>query len=52
MADGKERFKKTNERRAAILAAADDDGVGWEGGNGDEEANRLDEFGSWLEDQS
>lgn len=49
MADGKERFRKTNEKKAAILAAADDDGTGWEGGKEDEEAKRLDEFGSWLE---
>ncbi|KAL1961955.1 hypothetical protein VTN77DRAFT_736 [Rasamsonia byssochlamydoides] len=41
IADGTERFKKTNDKRAALQDAA-------EGGD-DEEARRLEEFGSWLE---
>lgn len=44
IADGSEKFKKTNEKRAALEDLA-------EGRDPDEEADRLDEFGSWLENQ-
>lgn len=40
IADGSEKFKKTNEKRAALEDMAE---------GRDEEENRLDEFGSWLE---
>ena len=43
IADGSERFKKTNERRAVLEDSEDSDG------SADGEAKRLDEFGSWLE---
>lgn len=43
IADGSERFKKTNEKRAVLEDAEDGSG------SGDDEAKRLDEFGSWLE---
>ncbi|KAL1955131.1 hypothetical protein VTO42DRAFT_8995 [Malbranchea cinnamomea] len=51
MADGKERFRKTNEKRAALLAEADDENAGRGGDKDDEEAKRLDEFGAWLESE-
>lgn len=41
IADGSERFKKSNEKKA------DADGEG----NEEDEAQRLDKFGSWLEGQ-
>ena len=44
VADGSEKFKKTNEKRAALLADA-------AGGDADEESARLDKFGSWLESE-
>lgn len=39
LADGSERFKKTSERKAA----GDD--------SGDEEDQRIEEFGKWLEEE-
>jgi HIV Tat-specific factor 1 len=51
IADGQERFKKSNAKRDAVLAAAD--GQGWEEeGQAGEEATRLDKFGSWLEGEA
>lgn len=54
IADGQERFKKTNEKKAGIIESLNDDGAGWEaeptGGEG--EAQRLDKFGSWLEKEA
>jgi HIV Tat-specific factor 1 len=44
VSDGSEKFKKTNERRAALEDLA-------EGRDPEEEAERLEEFGSWLESQ-
>lgn len=44
VADGSERFKRTNEKRAALLASVTD-------GEADEESARLDNFGSWLESE-
>lgn len=44
IADGSEKFKKTNEKRAALEDLA-------EGRDPDEEADRLEGFGSWLENQ-
>lgn len=50
IADGRERFKKSGASQAAAL---EDDGVGWEGEQAaDEEAKRLDKFGSWLEKEA
>jgi HIV Tat-specific factor 1 len=43
IADGSERFKKTNEKRAVLEDDSENDGS-----EGDE-TRRLDEFGSWLE---
>ncbi|KAM0796242.1 splicing factor U2AF-associated protein [Usnea florida] len=45
IADGNEKFKKSSEKRAAALA---DDG---EEGH-EEEGRRLDQFGSWLEEDA
>ncbi|KAH8697340.1 nuclear mRNA splicing factor-associated protein [Talaromyces proteolyticus] len=42
IADGSEKFKKTNERRAALEDMAE---------GRDEEDDRLEGFGSWLENQ-
>ena len=44
ISDGSEKFKKTNERRAALEDLAEK-GLDAE----DEEDQRLDEFGTWLE---
>lgn len=44
ISDGSEKFKKTNEKRAALEDMAER-GVDVE----DEEQRRLDEFGTWLE---
>lgn len=45
VSEGREKFKKTNERRAALEDMAER-GIDAE----DEEENqRLDEFGTWLE---
>lgn len=41
IADGTEKFKKTGEKTAALESE----------GEGEEEAERLDKFGSWLEQQ-
>lgn len=46
ISDGSERFKKTNEKRAALEDMAEN------GLDADQdEYRRLDEFGSWLESQ-
>ncbi|PGH01474.1 hypothetical protein AJ79_07912 [Helicocarpus griseus UAMH5409] len=46
IADGSEKFRKSNTKNAAALANVDAE----EGEQGaDEEAERLDKFGSWLE---
>ncbi|OKL60040.1 hypothetical protein UA08_04530 [Talaromyces atroroseus] len=44
ISDGSEKFKKTNEKRAALEDLA-------EGRDPDDEAERLEVFGSWLENQ-
>lgn len=45
--DGKVRFKKSG---ASAAAALQDDGAGWEAeASKDDEAQRLDKFGAWLE---
>ncbi|DAA73531.1 TPA_exp: Uncharacterized protein A8136_4712 [Trichophyton benhamiae CBS 112371] len=45
--EGKVRFKKSG---ASAAAALQDDGAGWEAEAGkDDEAQRLDKFGAWLE---
>ncbi|KAL9109365.1 MAG: hypothetical protein Q9227_005995 [Pyrenula ochraceoflavens] len=41
IADGSEKFRKTNERKADINDQSDEDGEG----------TRLDEFGAWLEEK-
>ena len=45
ISDGSEKFKKTNEKRAALEDMAER-GIEAED---DEEKERLDEFGTWLE---
>ena len=45
VANGSERFKKSNERRAALEDLAE---RGLDAEDSDEE-QRLDEFGTWLE---
>ena len=53
IADGSEKFKKSNAKRDALFAAVDGDDEGWEGeGQAGEEAKRLDKFGSWLEGEA
>lgn len=44
VSSGKEKFKKTNEKREALEDMAER-GIDAE----DEEESRLDEFGTWLE---
>lgn len=45
ISDGKEKFKKTNEKRAALEDLAE---KGLDAEDSEEE-QRLDEFGTWLE---
>lgn len=45
IADGSERFKKSNEKKGGALNEDEEDE---EGG---EEGKRLDEFGKWLEQE-
>lgn len=45
VSSGREKFKKTNERRAALQDMAER-GIDAED---EEEQQRLDEFGTWLE---
>lgn len=42
IADGNEKFKKSSEKKAAVI----------EGDEGEEEGKRLDQFGSWLEEEA
>ena len=50
IANGTEKFKKSNAKRDAALAVVDDNDEGWEvEGQAGDEAKRLDKFGSWLE---
>lgn len=46
ISDGSERFKKTNEKRAALEDLAE---KGLDADEDEEERQRLDEFGTWLE---
>ncbi|PWY89790.1 putative nuclear mRNA splicing factor-associated protein [Aspergillus heteromorphus CBS 117.55] len=48
IADGSEKFKKTNEKRAALEDLAEK-GFDHVSDEDDEEEQRLDEFGTWLE---
>lgn len=46
IADGSEKFRKSGERKAGIEAD-------WiNGGDDDEEGKRLDQFGTWLEEEA
>lgn len=42
IADGNEKFKKSSEKKAAAI----------EGEEGEEEGKRLDQFGTWLEEEA
>ena len=44
IADGSEKFKKSSQKKLDL--GDDEDG---EGGEGEAEGKRLDQFGSWLE---
>ena len=44
IADGTEKFKKTNEKKATALSDSEEEGEG--------ENRRLDEFGRWLETEA
>ena len=46
IADGNEKFKKSSEKKAAAIAADDGDE------ENEEEGRRLDQFGSWLEEEA
>lgn len=46
ISDGSERFKKSNEKRAALEDLAE---RGLDADEDEEEKQRLDEFGTWLE---
>lgn len=48
IADGSEKFKKTNAKRDEFLASLEE---AEEGNNEGHEADRLDKFGSWLESE-
>ena len=41
IADGNEKFKKSSEKKAAAIEE-----------EGEEEGQRLDQFGSWLEEEA
>lgn len=41
IADGNEKFKKSSEKKAAAIEE-----------EGEEEGKRLDQFGTWLEEES
>lgn len=43
IADGNEKFKKSSEKKAAAIQ---------EGEEGEEEGKRLDQFGTWLEEEA
>ena len=42
IADGSEKFKKSSEKKAAAIEEEE----------GEEEGRRLDQFGSWLEEEA
>lgn len=44
IADGNEKFKKSSEKKAAVMED--------EGGEGEEDGKRLDQFGTWLEEEA
>ena len=46
IADGNEKFKKSSEKKAAVIEVEGEEGEGDE-----EEGRRLDQFGSWLEEE-
>lgn len=45
IADGRERFRKTKTKSHDY----EDDGAGWEVEGDNEESQRLEKFGSWIE---
>ena len=46
VADGSEKFRKSDEKKVDLVD--DDDN---EAGGGEDEGQRLDKFGSWLEEE-
>ena len=46
IADGNEKFKKSSEKKAAAIE------LEGEGEEGEEEGRRLDQFGTWLEEEA
>ena len=54
IAEGQEKFKKSNEKAKALLVEENGEGEGDGLENGkeeDEESKRLDQFGEWLEEE-
>lgn len=51
VSEGREKFKKTNERRAALELMAERGTIHDEEEEDEEEEQRLNEFGNWLEEQ-
>lgn len=47
VADGNEKFKKSSEKKASAAAIVDE-----EEEEGEEEGKRLDQFGTWLEEEA
>lgn len=43
IADGNEKFKKSSEKKAAVVEEEEE---------GEEEGKRLDQFGTWLEEEA
>ena len=44
IADGNEKFKKSSEKKAAAMEVDEEEG--------EEEGRRLDQFGTWLEEEA
>ena len=44
IADGNEKFKKSSEKKVAAIEEGE--------GEGEEEGKRLDQFGTWLEEEA
>ena len=45
IADGNEKFKKSSEKKAAAIEVEEEE-------EGEEEGRRLDQFGTWLEEET
>lgn len=51
IATGNERFSKSGDKKAGVASIEDDEDTNKQAAVDEEEGERLDKFGSWLEEE-